>query len=337
MNAVVECRRVYGRSVCLHFTMSKLDEDSSDIDILQSELDDIIKQLDNFRPEPKRKVGRPKNNPTAPSTETSVTSSNTPSNTGDNLTLTPVLSNICSLTQKIITHLAALDKDNKELKSKLLATDQQHVPRTSQNTSGDNLPKEGISYATIAAGPRVTNRKEINDIDARLDKIEQESLNATLKLDGDVIKGRLAETSTTEESQHKDLTRLLVADINKTAPGILTHSNITNINIIGKQKKHIKLKLDSSETKLQLMKIFKEKKPDNFFISQYLTKNRTRSFYRLKNIKKANNNISSVYCYSGNICCKLSSIKNHIFYLNSQEQIDKFLQEHDLKEIPNGP
>lgn len=302
--------------------MTNYDSDDSTSSVtqsssLQSELKKIVetvKQLDKFKPELKRKVGRPASKPAVPSTPKKTES-----------TVPDILFKICSLTQKVLDRFTELEQENNSLRSRVDNLESASGEGTLEAHSSDS------TFASVVAGKKIPTGKAINQIDTRLDQVEQSSLTTTIKLDGELIAEKIEKFSKEKTKNYSELNNFVVDQINRVSPDILEEEEVVSVAIFGKEKKHLKVKLGENLTKIKILKTFKEKKPTNFYISQYLTKNRALSLYRLKKIKQNNSNIESAYCYSGNICCRLTE-SNQVFYLNSSSSIDNFISEHNLNE-----
>lgn len=276
----------------------------------------LVEQLDQFKPELKKKVGRPKSQP----------EKNTNPLPYD-ISVPSILNSICSLGHNILKHLNSIKKENNTLRSRL-----DILESKSEHPSPNPDPETSVhSYAAVVAGKHLSAPKAINEIDTRLDQIEQKSLDTTIKLDGDFITTKIASYNNNETGNHSVLTRLVVGEINNIVPNILTEKEVVSVSVVGRERKHFKVKLTENLAKIKILKSFKEKKPLHFYISQYLTKNRSFALYRLKKLKKNNEDIDSAYCYGGSVCCKLSG-GDQRFTLNNSVAIDKFVSRHNLNE-----
>ena len=92
---------------------------------------------------------------------------------------------------------------------------------------------------------------------------------------------------------------------------------------IGKEKKHLEITVKDNICKSKLFKVFKSKRPADFFKSEYLTKTRALLFFKLKQLKKLNPILKSVYTFNSNICAKIEgSEKFH--YINSITNFNHF-------------
>ena len=293
--------------------------------VLQEELNSIVNQLVNFKPEARKRPGRPKAKP-----EFDDALSDPP--------ISDILTSICELTQKLVVGLGEVQKDNNILRARISNLEQDQAASSS---SSNQAPRVEASYAAIVSGKNLPTPTAINQIDSRLDQVEQKSLATTLKLDGTVIIKKLSEPNT----DHAKIKKSLPTIINKIRPNVVSEEDIESVSIVGRERKHLKVNFTTLESKLVVLKSIKESKPTNLFASQYLTKNRSLSLYRLRNIQRANSElISSVYVYGGNICCRLTD-SDKIHHLNSSISIDAFesqlrknnlVPDNDLDSEPNS-
>jgi hypothetical protein len=63
-----------------------------------------------------------------------------------------------------------------------------------------------------------------------------------------------------------------VAEVNKLQANAINEEEIVSIGIVGKEKKHLKVKTTSTAEKIKVITLIK--KPENFSVSEYLTKPR---------------------------------------------------------------
>jgi len=291
------------------FSVGDVDND------LKSELHsiiEIVKQLDDFKPEVRRRPGRPKANPETPSTKQQSLS-------------TPLFS-LCNLTNKILCKLEKVQEENTHLKTlveslQLTVGISEPYLAVEEELQGSNIR----SYASVTK----TTTKSISKIDSRLDQIEQDSLSTTLRLGGDFISNKINNFNKEATKNHQSFNKSVITDINKISQNLLAEEDVDYITIVGKEKKHLKVKLTSSDSKINILKSFKSRKPKDFFASQYLSKSRAWALFKLKKIKTLNPQLKSVYCYSGSICCQLVD-SDKIFHLNNSLSINQFISDNNL-------
>ena len=76
---------------------------------------------------------------------------------------------------------------------------------------------------------------------------------------------------------------------------------------------------------MEILKKFKINKPENLYVSEYLTKYRAALIYKLRNLKKVNKEISAAYIFNGNCCVKLDG-KTHV--INNTNTFNTFVSHH---------
>jgi len=187
----------------------------------------------------------------------------------------------------------------------------------------------GPSYAAITKQNLPSTIKSITKFDSRLDQIEQDALSTTLKLGGNFISRKIDDFNKKSDKNHQLFNKSIISEVNKISPDLLSEDEVDFISIVGREKKHLKVKLNSSESKINILKSFKSNRPIDFFASQYLSKSRSWSLYKLKKIKSLNSTVKSVYCYSGSICCQFQN-SDKVFHLNNSVAINQFILENNL-------
>lgn len=285
---------------------SEHDSDSCDeLDIsssaLNSELQkvtELVKQLDNFQPEVKKAKGRPPKKLPTPS-KPSVTS---------------ILLQVCNLTKKILNKVSVIESASKKISS----------------AHAVDAPS---SFAAVVAGKTVPADTAIQNIDDRLDQVEQHRLSPVVRLDGPVVKTLVDEylKQPVPTRDRAALQEKVVDVINKVKTGTIDQSQVVDINIVGGEKKHVKLTTVSKETQVKLIRVFKKDRPSEFYAGEYLTKSRSDLFFKLRKLKPLNSSIKSTYIYNGSICCKLNN-NDKIFTLNTFPSFKRFVEEFKLTE-----
>ena len=283
---------------------------------MEAELNDIVQlvqQLDDFKPvtTPKKARGRPKSS-------LNQKSSNT---------LPTLFDKFCSFSKKIITRLDILERENATIKAPIMNQPKLDIlnldPKS--NKAGTN------SYASAVTGINLPPVELVQKIDDRVDRIEQDSLSDTLKLDGPIIKQIIVNHNSNPNKDRENLKEIITTEINKVKPLKISNPDISDSFIVGRDSKHIKLVFKSAAKKQEVLKALKTEKPNDLFGSDYLTKERSNLLYKLRKIRSSNPSVKSVYIYGGNICCKLVNSPN-IFYLNTSAAYHNFIKENKLNE-----
>lgn len=275
--------------------------DSVDItapESLQSELKlitDTVNRLKNFKPETtalsdaRKARGRPKKSSPDEVLE--------------------VLDRICKLNIKIVSKLDLIEEENRALKEKI---------------TGTTTREASIVSATDTPPATVIGKDKIDSLDSRLDQIEQNSLSDVLKIDGESCGDIIESFSSSETKEYPALKLKVVELINGVEVGTIVPHEIVNVSIVGNLRKHLKVKLSSSSTRIKILKLFKNKKPDNLYTSDYLTRPRAKLLHDVRNLKKSHpDKISSAYVFNGNVCCKLVA-NNKIHYINNTASFQNF-------------
>jgi len=185
-----------------------------------AEINSIVKQLDNFKPEVKKKVGRPRANPDILKPDAQA--------------LPETVAVLCSLSQSILEHLNVFLEENQELKSRV-AKLEALIP----DSKTTNSEPSARSFAAVEAGKSVQAPKAINRIDNRLDQIEQDSISSTLKFDGNVITNIIEVTKerSGDNTNHPTLKQRVVDIVNGIRGDIVKRENIVSTSVIGRERK----------------------------------------------------------------------------------------------------
>ena len=143
--------------------------------------------------------------------------------------------------------------------------------------------------------------QSITNVNDRLEKIEQNININTLVCRGAAVDDLINSTSSRETP---NLERLK-GEICKIACGDdVTPIDISNmrISVFGKDKKCVKVNCANSTSKLHLLKQTRARKPQGFYVNEYLTQSKLKIFHNLRNLKKQHpQKIKSVFTRGGNI------------------------------------
>ena len=140
-----------------------------------------------------------------------------------------------------------------------------------------------------------------------------------VKLDGE----KVAELAGKIQRRELTDTKRSVLELLRGAGGELTEESVVSVKAIGREKKHLKVTLSENKCKYNLLKKFKTEKPKNIFISEYLTTTRAFLLFKLKQLKKLNSKLKSIYTYNGNICAKIEG-NDKFYYINSIANFNHF-------------
>lgn len=245
---------------------------------------------------------------------------------------------ICKLNERILEELLDLKKENEELKSTSNENKSYRNALLSQPTTSNTISNSQPATLTILSSSSSKSYTDSNDntnLSNRIDAIEQEALRDYLKLEGPACDQIIPTSplSSTDQPTIQDrggIDKLNLRDrtitiLNDIQPNFILPEDIESVVIAGKQKKHLKIKTTSSSKKIDIIKLFKQKKPTDIYAQEYLTKHRAELLYKLRTLKKSHpSKISSIYSFNGNICARLVSASNKIHYINNKASYDNF-------------
>lgn len=288
--------------------------------------------LKNFVPEKKKGPGRPTRKPrciNSSSQPTPSTLDSPPSKKEESIN--GLLESILQFNEDLLTRVEKLESDNGSLRSQLRelasispssrnltnnlrleSSEQSVIP---EHSGSITIPPPRPTFAEIVAAP-------INVIEGKLDRLEQDSLSSTLKIDGPACQEIVSDFI---NKKILDLKSAVKNKLNSFGQEIIKENCIEEISILGKERKHLKVRVSKVEDAIGVIKLVKSKKPTNLFISNYLTKNRANLLYKIRNLKRENSNIESGYIYKGNIFCKIVN-KQRASLINSLSDLNDLVQ-----------
>lgn len=294
-----------------------------------------VQNLKNYKPESTKKTVRlpracKKKQVNTKAKESSNIASNDIPIEVDSIDISPggvlILENLLDLNKKILKKLSRLESNHNQLKLQLGVFHPETGAANSlvHQESGPSKPytyNQAVSkVANISVGT-----SELCDMNVRLDQVEQQSLNNTLKLSGAICIDIIEKIHSKEVT---DLKQEVSSAISKVVPGTVSPDSIERVGIIGKENKHLKISVNSSECKIRILKSFKREKPDGLFVNEYLTKNRSKILYKLRQLRKENiDQIKSVYSFAGNICVKLVDSEK-ILFVNDDRNFDRLASKY---------
>ena len=171
----------------------------------------------------------------------------------------------------------------------------------SENAKSVNATVEQNQASIVNGVSSAPQQEAINSVNDRLEKIEQNININTLICRGKTVEDLLA---VSPPGESPNLERLK-GEICKTACGDgVTGIDIANmrISVFGKNRKSIKINCSNSTSKLHLIKQTRLRKPEGFFISEFLTSTKLKVFHNLRALRKQNpNRLKSVFTRGGNV------------------------------------
>ena len=88
------------------------------------------------------------------------------------------------------------------------------------------------------------------------------------------------------------------------------------VSVFGRDKKCVKINCANSASKLHLLKQTRARKPQGFYVSEFLTPGKLKLFHNLRNLKKQHpRKIKSVFTKGGNVLYTLHS-SDRLFQVN---------------------
>ena len=141
----------------------------------------------------------------------------------------------------------------------------------------------------------------LSNVNSRLEKIEQNINQTTLFCRGPAVESLIKDSST---SERLSLERLK-GDICKRACGEeITSVDISGVrvSVFGKAKKAIKVECPNISSKLHLIRRARERRPQGFYISEFLTESKLKLFHSVRALKKLHpQKIKAVFTRGGNV------------------------------------
>ena len=282
--------------------------DEFDIENLRSEqdkTDNILHFLLNFNCQ-KRKPGRPK------ASESNINYDKVPPSVKDSLR---TVTNINELHGGVLLdYLTKINKFNKTLLDALNQLNNKYSILLNKLESSNNTPNV-IVTSPSSPKPSLNNSEatdkikalsdENKDLQQKIDSLDQRILSSTVLCSGNKVDEIISSTEADNDKINK-----VFDQITGLAPGVV-NSDIQNISIIGKDKKHFKIVCNNINIKNKILSEARHKKLDNIYFSEFLTPLRNKLFYELRQIKrKYPDKVKSIYTRNGNIFYKLVNDDN---------------------------
>ena len=178
-------------------------------------------------------------------------------------------------------------------------------------------------------------QQSIASVNDRLEKIEQNININTLVCRGtavdDLLKSSPSRESPNLERLKGEICRIACGDD-------VTGIDIINmrVSVFGRDKKSVKISCANSTSKLHLLKQTRARKPQGFYISEFLTPNKLKIFHNLRNLKKQHpRKIKSVFTRGGNILYTLHS-SDRVFQVNSLNDLSNIIGPEPVEGAPNS-
>ena len=208
------------------------------------------------------------------------------------------LMKVNSLNKKILKHCDNLTKQYTKLHDKLndtkTVTIQQPAPPPAVPTytpENDRLVEDSIS--------------KNDELNQKIDSLEQRLLNDTLICNGEFVNSILDRDNITQ------LTETFTEKVKLILPNV-DNGHFSRVTPIGKDNKTLKVVCCNTSTRNEILRVIRQRKPQNIYFSEFLTPNRNNLYYKLRQIKKKfPHRIASVYTRDGNLFFKIIGDNNY--------------------------
>ena len=293
--------------------------DISDFDVLKTEqsvIDSTLKTLLNYKVNIK-KAGRPLKsntnlsepqtpNPVIPDTvRTDLKSLVNISELHPGILL-DYLIKVNTLNKKLLSNCELLSKKCNELNDKIKDSTNNVIhpvtpvpPRSAEHSTSPlpRQPNEPVA-STIT-----------DDLFSKVDNLEQKANSNVILCSGPSI------TNIATGTDANDLSKIKTDLVNKLQDIVpdTSETDFLNVSFFGKERKQLKITCNNISIRSKLLKEIKRKKPENIFLSEFLTSFRSKLYYELRQLRKKNpTKITAAYTRNGNIYYKL--INDDKFY-----------------------
>ena len=301
-----------------------------DIDYLKNEqkkIDTTINFLLNYNPK-KKKPGRP------PKTDTTNTNAQFPDSVPDQFksiidindlhpgVLLDYLTKVNNFNKKILCSLNSLNEKYDCLSRKIEQCVNSNV-KDSSILPNTNISKPNVSGVSSEVRRQIESYENVNEeFQLRLDNLEQRHNSTALTISGIPLPSAAPEDNFESLNNYKF--NIIDKIIDKT-DRVCKSEEIDDVIVIGKEKRNIKVICRTLDVKKKFLNFARQQKPNNIFISEFLTPYRNKLFFQARQLKKNYPNIiSAVYTRGGNIFYKFKDKPRYY-------KIRKFSDIDDLK------
>lgn len=203
------------------------------------------------------------------------------------------LEDVCNISNKVISAVKDLQKkagsNKKELAQvKESVNVQLEIPRVNIVPDSSVVPATG-------------NIPKMMD---RLESLEQESLANVVSCNGEEVTAVIDDGGDETDSNVLTLKTRFRNKLKDVCNLSVPETDIISVTVRGNTVRHLKVEFASKSSKLDVIRAVRNLKPNNFFISDYLTRTRSNLYYRIRQLKKTNAALTSVFSRNGIIMCK---------------------------------
>ena len=205
------------------------------------------------------------------------------------------------------------------------------VEVVSEKVESARTPNTETNAATVGTDGVSTTSQSLATVSDRLEKIEQNINSNTLICRGSAVED-LIKDSTSGESPNLER---LKGEICRSACGEeVTSIDISGVQVgvFGRDKKCVKIVCPNSASKLHLLKKTRTRKPEGFFMNEFLTVSKLKVFHNLRALKKQHpQKIKSVFTRGGNILYTLHN-SNRLYQASCTSDLNNILS----SDVPEG-
>ena len=240
----------------------------------------------------------------------------------------PVVPETASLLS-VIQCMNKLNEQNKRLLDfvGVISEKLESVPDPDSDPNRASVVQSGVN--------EVSQQQAINSVNDRLEKIEQNINSNTLVVRGPAVEGLIKDCATGEVP---NLDRLK-GDICRTACGEdVTAIDITSmrVSVFGREKKSVKIDCHNANSKLLIIKQTRSRKPEGFYVSEFLTTAKLKVFHNLRVLKKQYpQKIKAVFTRGGNVFYTLHD-SNRVHQVSSLSDIAGIIDTNPSQETSSA-
>ena len=281
-----------------------LDYNLEDLRVEQESIDKLIDSLLGFNPTSSNALLRQRRDSESAASPTPVRGRGPgrPRGTKTSSTRTPSSPSPLVPENSLSAVVECLNKLN--VQNKRILNFVEVISENVKSVNATAVQSESPIETSVSSAPQ---QQAINNVNDRLEKIEQNININTLICRGTAVEDLLKASPSGEPL---NLERLK-GDICKTACGdSVTGIDIANmrISVFGKDKKCLKINCANSTSKLHLIRQARLRKPEGFYVSEFLTTAKLKVFHNLRALKKQHpTRIKAVFTRGGNVLYTLQN------------------------------
>ena len=165
-----------------------------------------------------------------------------------------------------------------------------------------------------------TENTVLEDVNNRLEKIEQNLNSNTVICHGPDVEKLVEESSTNLELLKG---KVCAAVCGEEVTGVDVHD--LQLGLYGRNKKCIRISFTNPASKIHLLKKAREKRPEGIFVNEFLTSNKLKIYKNLRQLKFQHpSKIKSVFTRNGNIFYSLKD-SNRVLQVSSIADLDNIV------------